>query len=519
MTLRRRQFWTTRALQWISKAEEHEHTHLVCHSFMRLKIDLAQSRVEEAVKQIQSMMSCQDFKPGMLQLACQEAVSSGKYRVAKEALTHLHRIVVAERETDAAEQGDSEMAVKRTEHSGKLQNCLSEAAIMRSLISCTMEGANRQYVQAAGLRTAGEHADRCGDEGEAGSPADSVEGQGSGKHTVHEELAKHYTLAARRVGDIGYQEFSKESRSLELDWMICSSWNAAIRASEAKEYQPCAVLFSACATFLQAHPQRDPERLRRRKVAHLMAAAAALEVHASLPTHGASIGLAEKMLHEGSLLAQELKAMTSQDGRKSCDGDAVENDCDALISFLEFEVATRLKETERQLQLIERCKMLQSVTADQLLRMAQACRGNRESTDAAVAAYHACLERLLSQAAPNYDTVSMVIRALIQLNSLDVEKLRMYSEARQLLVGLPKDAYPKRELLWLASTCWNRGCHHAKFCRLGLSLQYLGLGLELATMCNDLDSQRREMEAEVRRMGERLRGNREGEAGGMQGER
>lgn len=58
-----------------------------------------------------------------------------------------------------------------------------------------------------------------------------------------------------------------------------------------------------------------------------------------------------------------------------------------------------------------------------------------------------------------------VVRTLITLASLDGEKLQLFREVAGVLAGLQQGSYPEKELEWLISHCWNRGCHHNKFGR------------------------------------------------------
>jgi hypothetical protein len=58
-----------------------------------------------------------------------------------------------------------------------------------------------------------------------------------------------------------------------------------------------------------------------------------------------------------------------------------------------------------------------------------------------------------------------VVRTLIQMTNVDGEKLALFREVAGVLAGVQQGTYPSRELEWLVSNCWNRGCHHNKFSR------------------------------------------------------
>lgn len=88
------------------------------------------------------------------------------------------------------------------------------------------------------------------------------------------------------------------------------------------------------------------------------------------------------------------------------------------------------------------------------------------------------------------------LRTLLEMSPTDENKIKLYQQAKELLVGLPGSAYPDRELQWLVSTCWNRGAHQAKFLRCEAAEQYMRLALELLEHCPSL-SGRKQVYAEV----------------------
>lgn len=60
-----------------------------------------------------------------------------------------------------------------------------------------------------------------------------------------------------------------------------------------------------------------------------------------------------------------------------------------------------------------------------------------------------------------------VVRTLIQMSNVDSEKLKLFKEVVGVLAGVQQGTYPAKELEWLISNSWNRGCHHNKFSRCG----------------------------------------------------
>ena len=76
------------------------------------------------------------------------------------------------------------------------------------------------------------------------------------------------------------------------------------------------------------------------------------------------------------------------------------------------------------------------------------------------------------------------IRSVMELSS-DAEKLSLLVDIRNLLSSLQPGAYPRRELAWLLTTAWNRGCHHAKYRRLQEAQQFMEAALSLVDFCPD----------------------------------
>lgn len=74
--------------------------------------------------------------------------------------------------------------------------------------------------------------------------------------------------------------------------------------------------------------------------------------------------------------------------------------------------------------------------------------------------------------------------------SSDAEKLSLLQDTTKLLGGLQPDSYPCRELAWLLTTAWNRGCHHAKYKRLREAQQFMEAALKLIDFCANYQSRK-----------------------------
>lgn len=96
-----------------------------------------------------------------------------------------------------------------------------------------------------------------------------------------------------------------------------------------------------------------------------------------------------------------------------------------------------------------------------------------------------------------------VLRSLIQHSQSDGEKLRWFSEANQVLLGLHKDAFPGLEVDWFVSSCWNQGCHHAKFERQDAAEKFLALAIDLLRHSQTLQQRKEMMQKELERIREK----------------
>ena len=70
----------------------------------------------------------------------------------------------------------------------------------------------------------------------------------------------------------------------------------------------------------------------------------------------------------------------------------------------------------------------------------------------------------------------------------DAEKLSLLQDVRTLLGNQQPGMYPRRELAWLLTSAWNRGCHHAKYRRLREAQQFMEAALSLVEFCPEYQS-------------------------------
>jgi hypothetical protein len=83
-----------------------------------------------------------------------------------------------------------------------------------------------------------------------------------------------------------------------------------------------------------------------------------------------------------------------------------------------------------------------------------------------------------------------ILRGVILLTSSDADKLVLYKEAKDILVGIQRSDYPQLEIDWLVSTAWNRGCHHANLRRVPEASGYMQAALDLVNYSQACESKR-----------------------------
>lgn len=180
----------------------------------------------------------------------------------------------------------------------------------------------------------------------------------------------------------------------------------------------------------------------------------------------------------------------------------------------EFNLASRLKDRAKQTAALAQCQRAAGVSADHFLQLATLSRSSG-SPALEKECLSVALERL-TQGAPltALDLVAQVrrlgslqgqrressagcesgevqvLRRILCLSNSDEEKLGLYCDARTLLKDAPAGRYPPQEAAWLVTTCFNRGCQHAKFCRFATASDFMHAALGLLPFCQELSAKR-----------------------------
>lgn len=157
-----------------------------------------------------------------------------------------------------------------------------------------------------------------------------------------------------------------------------------------------------------------------------------------------------------------------------------------------------MKDFDTMAEVVNQCKSMQGMSADHFLRLAFDCGDETEKArEISSSILKTCLLRILSLAKPDYSTVALVIRKLIQLADASdkdgEEVLAFYSESAKLLVGLDPNTYPRDELQWLVATAWNRAPFLIKFKRLEEAEKWMKVAIELQTRLTGVQNQSKMM--------------------------
>ena len=70
----------------------------------------------------------------------------------------------------------------------------------------------------------------------------------------------------------------------------------------------------------------------------------------------------------------------------------------------------------------------------------------------------------------------------------DSARLALLQKAKDIILTVPQDqSYPTKEITWLVTQAWNRGCHAVKFSRYTDAVSYMDAAVSLLRFCPDLE--------------------------------
>ncbi|KAI7839840.1 hypothetical protein COHA_006425 [Chlorella ohadii] len=433
-------------------------------AMLRLSVHLAAGSSEGAAAAVADLASCPGAGADPLRVACCECLDVGQEGAACQAL-ELLLLRCTEARVAAAEGGASDDSPAEG-----LSAPGYEATIFQNLIKLVLPA-----------QPAAEEAE----------PAGALAPNSSQAHAARSsELARLFDALVSRMRAVGADAFfvQQDGRHAQLEWLALHAWNAGQAAGAAGELQQAAVLMAVCGELYAAMPAPSQAALHKRKLAFLMAAASACEVHEAAavpdaaqqppaeggarPAASGALNLARSYLAQSRAAGAALAAAQAMEGQQA----GADPKSDVFAALLDFRLACLSQDTAAQLESLERCKALPAFGAEHFAMAAAVARGCSSGTDASTAgrpggmevcraAEAARLQRLTQQAPMDYGAVAATLRVLLELSPSDADRLQLLGEAAGLLGAAPLGAYPAQELRWLVTTSWNRGAVHARFGR------------------------------------------------------
>ena len=311
--------------------------------------------------------------------------------------------------------------------------------------------------------------------------ADAVAGRADPARSA--ELASQLNVAVQQLQALGVPAFAGNdpaTAARELQWFSSNAWNAGLAASVelAHDWASVARLFAAAGTFLDAadvppysftdgagdvHEAAAPSR----RLAWLLAAGAALEVHSAVVAEDGAFILGEAQ----HALARYAAAADA----------AAATQTDIYFLLLSFTACSRAEDEAGCFAILRKAESMPALTADTALKLARLASMAAVASDSgsvvAFRAYELCLRVMQRAPGGSLKDISYVLRKLATLSeqgagdggvggdNRDVRLLRALRDASPILAAAPAGAYPSEEAVWLVTTAWNRGALLAKLGR------------------------------------------------------
>eukprot|EP00850_Spirogloea_muscicola_P014959 SM000111S18782 [mRNA] locus=s111:143568:147638:- [translate_table: standard] len=374
--------------------QQYDRASELVNSAEQLKLCLQKRVEDEAIEQVEKMLTCPDFEPDYLTLASHEAIACKCNMVAIQSLKRLLDLFIVSQPVDVV-----------------------EAVIVRNIISlCSFPMSGKGGVEGSNL------------------------------------FLEYHEYSRTRLADIGFERFfgSGSIGQKEARWFASSAWHCGLDAGRKKENGPCSFFFEWSAELYAALPD-SMENLQLQKLALLVAAGAHLSCSGGDEERRKRI--ASQYLKKCTALSATISANggdlhSEQDANLFMmmllfDVHGRNNDHKVQLAILKKCEGLPKMKAEFLLQLGEQARGKDKDKAEVALtafRMALTITLTSATPDYGLTAM---LIRKMIQLAD-----------LQQKDGPDV--LELYEESRKILASLPAGEYPKEEAQWLVATSWNR---------------------------------------------------------------
>ncbi|MCL7036104.1 hypothetical protein MKW94_004711 [Papaver nudicaule] len=390
-------------------------------AFLKFKIYLQKKEEKGAVAQIQAMASCLDFNPEFYFLAAHEAIACRALPVAVAFLSALLSL-----------------------YSHGKPMSTPEVVVLRTLLSLLS--------------------------------------QDMGDETEVLKFMKHAHIRMKEIGPENFLGKGEVGRR-EGKWLAENSWNNGMRMGKEKKYKLCAEFLELASEFYGVRIDVDEAEDQAMICKSLI-----LSVSANIEAEKQNgVALKESDLKQAVQLLDRVG--------KILPGMQFSDDCQSIGSSLHFmhtlnayNLQARLDNSRsQQLLLVKNFASSKMCTPKHLLRigLSAAQDGQHSNLEVSDYALNKCLSSLINSPSPDYQTVALVLRKLIEIvgfqkGNADDDVYNVYKQAYRIMVGLKEGEYPTEEGKWLAVTAWNRGNLPVRLGQVVTARRWMTIGLDLA---------------------------------------
>ncbi|XP_047318884.1 TPR repeat-containing protein ZIP4 [Impatiens glandulifera] len=427
-----------RAEEYINEAEKLEPN--IAGSFLKFKIKLQNNDVDGAIAQMQSMPTYLDFTPGFLSLAAHEALACHTFPVAVASLSNILNLY----------------------SSGKSIPHTTEVTVFRTIVIILMQDPGNRY-----------------------------------------EVLKYMKRAHTRLSELGPELFfgKGEVGNREMKWFGVTSWNTGFKAGKEKNFEVCAQFFRLASEFygvvvIDKAQEYDIMVCKSLILSVTAVVADAMQKQTNLLE--AELRQAFKLLEKAGKILTSLPAdcMSAND-----QSSVVKPNFVFIYTVQMFNIRIQLNGVEpQQLQLVKSFADSKSCNPTNLIQIGfRALDGAHSNHEVAEFALTTGLSSLLASTQPDYQTIALVLRKLIELSSIhhkgrdnddsdDDVVYGMYKQAHRIMIGLKEGEYPVKEGKWLAMTAWNRGGIPLRVGQVDIAKRWMDIGLDLAKKVHGMDN-------------------------------
>nr|XP_043622393.1 TPR repeat-containing protein ZIP4 [Erigeron canadensis] len=432
-----------RAQEYIDEAAKLE-PNIVC-AFLKFKIYLLNKDHNGAITQVQAMPTCTDFTPDFLSLSAHEAIACRALPVAVDSLSHLLGFFSL----------------------GKPMPT-TEVVVFRTLITILIQ-----------------------------------------EHQNETEVLKYMKRAHARLNDIGPERFfgTGEVGKRERNWFALNLWNIGLKSGQEAKYDLSAELFKMCAEYYGVRTEGQLEGNNLMVCKSLILAVSAMLAGERLSNNSL---LENEVKQAIELLERAEKILMSGSTKTNVDDDqtnTIEPQFYFIYTLSAYDLYARQNDTEsKQLLLIKNYANSKYCNPNHLLQIGlNASEGPWPNTEVATFCLTTCISSLLSSSSPDYQTVALILRKLVNITSVHKGNVHdddngddglygMYKKAYRIMVGLRVGEYPVEEGKWLAMTAWNRAALPVRLGQEVEAKKWMDLGMELAGRVAGMDTYKSCME-------------------------